>query len=133
MKCTGTPYVVRVQKSAHGERGGIGNVRRYTWRTRLPYRLSFDTKTTHIERLALLEGAVEGELQGRGRWRLYRQDDVIAIRYDWEVNVRQPWWLCLVPLLRGAMRWNHHAGMLAGGQGLARHLGGRFLGMKERG
>lgn len=127
------PYVVRVQESAHGESGGIGNVRRYTWRTRLPYRLSFDAKTTHIERLALLEGAVEGELQGCGRWRFYRQDDVIAIRYDWEVNVRQPWLRCLVPRLQRAMRWNHHAVILAGGQGLARHLGGRFLGMKEGG
>ena len=108
-------------------------MRRYTWRTRLPYRLSFDAKTTRIEKLALLEGAVEGELKGCGCWRFYRQDDDTAVRYDWEVNVHQPWLRRLVPLLSRAMRWNHHAVMLAGGRGLARHLGGRFLGMKEGG
>jgi Polyketide cyclase / dehydrase and lipid transport len=127
------PYVVHVQESVRGENGGLGNVRRYTWRTRLPYRLSFDAKTTHIERLCLLEGIVDGELQGRGRWRFYRQDDIIAIRYDWEVNVGPLWMRHLVPLLRRLMKWNHDAVMLAGGKGLARHLGGRFLGMKKDG
>jgi Polyketide cyclase / dehydrase and lipid transport len=125
------PYVVHVQESARGENGGIGNVRRYTWRTRLPYKLSFEARTTRIEKLTLLEGAVDGELNGCGRWRFYCQDDVTAVRYEWEVNVNQPWLRRWVPLLHRAMRWNHDAVMLAGGQGLARHLGGRFLGMKD--
>ena len=124
------PHVVRVQETVRGENGGIGNVRRYTWRTRLPYRLSFDAKTTRIERLVLLEGAVDGELNGCGRWRFYRQDNVTAVRYDWEVNIHQPWLRRLMPLLRRVMKWNHDAVMLAGGRGLARHLGGQFLGMK---
>lgn len=124
------PYVVRVLEMEPGPTGGVGNVRRYTWRTRLPYSLSFNAKTTKIERLALLEGAVYGELEGCGRWRFMRQDDVTAVRYDWEVNVHHPWLRRLVPLLRRLMKWNHNAVMLAGGRGLARHLGGRFLGMK---
>ena len=100
-------------------------------RTRLPYKLSFDAKTTRVERLALLDGAIDGELQGCGRWHFYRHDDVTAIRYDWAVNVHQPWLRCLVLLSRRAMKWNHHALMLAGGQRSARHVGARFLGLKE--
>ena len=95
-------------------------------RTRLRYKLSFDAKTTRVERLALLDGAINGELQGCGRWHFYRHDDVTAIRYDWEVNVHQPWLRRLVLRLRRAMKWNHYALMLAGGQRLARHVGARF-------
>ncbi len=125
------PYMFRVQESVRGELGDVGNVRRYTWRTRLPYRISFNAKTTRVERMALLEGAVDGELKGCGRWRFYRQDSVTAIRYEWEVNVNHSWLRRFVPLLRRAMKWNHDAVMLAGGRGLARHLGANFLGMKE--
>ena len=46
-------------------------------------------------------------------------------------NVHQPWLQCLVLLSRWAMKWNHNALMLAGGQRLARHVRARLLGMKE--
>ncbi len=74
------PYLVHQQESVRSESGGVRNVRRYNRRTRLPYMLSFDAKSTRFERLALLEGAIDGELQGCGRWHFYRHDDVSAIR-----------------------------------------------------
>jgi hypothetical protein len=46
----------------------------------------------------LLEGAVDGEFNGCGRWRFYRQNDVTAIRYGWEVSIYQPWLRRLVPI-----------------------------------
>ena len=124
-------YVVHQQESVRSESGGVRNARRYNRRTRLPYKLSFDAKSTRFERLALLEGAIDGELRGCGHWHFYRHDDVSAIRYDWEVNVHHPWLRRLVLLSRRPMKWNHYALMLAGGQRLARHVGVRFLGLKE--
>ena len=94
------PYVARVMETEPGEIGGVGNVRRYTWRTRLLYNLSFNATTTRIERLTLLEGAVCGELEGCGRWRFYRQDDITSVRYDWDVSIHQIWLRRLAPLLR---------------------------------
>ena len=102
-------YVVRVQELERGENGGVGNVRLYTWRTRLLYQLSFDVRTTRIARLALLEGEVCGQFEGCGRWRLYLQDGITAVRYNWEVNVQQSWLRFFLPPLRRAMqctRWN---------------------------
>jgi uncharacterized protein YndB with AHSA1/START domain len=125
------PYLVRVQESTRGDITGVGNIRRYIWRTRLPYRVSFSARTTRIDRLVLLEGAVFGEFEGYGRWRFYRQDHITAVRYDWEVDVQHAWLRLFVPLMRRVMKWNHQSVMLAGGQGLARHLGAQFLGMKQ--
>lgn len=124
-------YVKSVEEIDRGGADGFGNVRRYTWRTRLPYTLSFQACTTRIERLSLLEGRVTGELDGCGRWHFLQQDHVTAVRYDWEVNVHQRWLRPLVPALRRAMRWNHDSIMLAGGKSLAQHLNARFLGMKS--
>jgi hypothetical protein len=47
-----------------GEDGEVGNLWRYSWRSRLPYDLTFDARVTRVERPYLLEARVEGELAG---------------------------------------------------------------------
>jgi uncharacterized protein YndB with AHSA1/START domain len=49
---------------------GIGALRRYTWSSRLPYRLSFEMRTTGILRPTFIEGVATGDLNGVGRWQL---------------------------------------------------------------
>ena len=63
----GVESVVEVRK---GDERGVGSIHRYTWKSKLPYRLSFDMKTIRIEPPRLLEGIAIGELQGRGLWQL---------------------------------------------------------------
>ncbi len=48
-----------------------------------------------------------GELEGVGRWRLYEQDGVTAVLYEWNVRTTKAWMNLLAPLLRPAFEWNH--------------------------
>lgn len=123
-------HFVHVEEVDAGNAEGIGNRRRYTLKTRLPYRIQFEATTTRIEKPHLLEGAVKGEVEGIGRWQLQAQDHVTAVRYDWEVRTNHPLFDLLAPIASPIFKWNHHKLMLAGGRGLGKHLGAPFLGMR---
>ena len=45
-----------------GDERGVGSVYRYTWKSKLPYRLSFEMKIVRVEPPLLLEGVASGEL-----------------------------------------------------------------------
>ena len=107
---------------------GVGNVRRYTFRSVLPYDLVFDMRTTRAEPFRALDGTASGELIGEGRWRL--MDDGPAktlVRYDWEVSTAKEWMNAAAPLLRPAFAWNHDVIMGWGERGLRAYLAGKRL------
>src|SRR5262245_31902139 len=66
------PAVLAVETLSNGDANGIGAYRRMHWRTALPYRLSFNMRTTRVEKHRLIEGQSDGELAGVGRWQLHR-------------------------------------------------------------
>ncbi len=117
--------VVKVERLADGYAHGIGAVRRMTWRTALPYTLTFAMRTSRIEPMTVIEGRAEGELEGLGRWTLSGNGALTNARYDWIVDVTKPWQRKLAPLLRPVFTWNHNVVMRWGEQGLARKLGTR--------
>jgi hypothetical protein len=110
-----------------GENGDVGTVARMVWKSLLPYRVEFEVTTTRVEHPHLLEGHAVGELEGVGRWRLYEQDGVTAVLYEWNVKTTKPWMNLLAPLLRPAFEWNHDWVMARGGEGIAQLLGCRLL------
>ena len=114
--------VARVETLEPGDADGIGALRRMTWRTALPYTLSFDMRTTRVEPMRLIEGRAEGELAGRGRWTLAPDGGVTRVRYEWIVDVEKPWMRALAPLLRPVFAWNHNKVMGWGEQDLAARL-----------
>ena len=116
----GVERIVEVQK---GDESGIGSVRRYTWKSKLPYRLTFDMQTTRVEAPSVLEGNAKGELQGTGRWKLARDGDATVVRYDWEVQTTKRWMKYLSPVARPVFAWNHDVVMRWGADGLAKRLG----------
>ena len=105
----------------------IGTVSRMVWKSLLPYRVEFEVTTTRVERPHLLEGHAVGELEGVGRWRLYEQDGITAVLYEWNVATTKPWMNFLAPLLRPAFEWNHNWVMARGGEGIAQLLSCRLL------
>lgn len=107
------------------EASGVGSLRRYTWKSRLPYRLTFDLRVTRVEPLVLMESEAHGELEGRGLWRFSREGGVTVARYDWNVRTRIGWMNGLAPVAKPLFRWNHNVVMRWGGEGLARRLGDR--------
>jgi uncharacterized protein YndB with AHSA1/START domain len=119
--------VERVVVVEPGDADGLGQLGRYTWRSKLPYELEFDMRTTRVERPRLLEGEASGELAGTGRWRLFEQDGVTAVTYEWTVATTKPWMNVLAPIARPVFEWNHDWVMGHGATGIAALLGCRLL------
>ena len=116
--------VESVRKLEPGDEEGRGSLGRYVWKSRLPYRLEFDTRITAVERPSYLEGQVAGELEGVGRFRLLERDGGLTdVLYDWNVRTTAAWMRSLAPLLRPVFVRSHDAVMRSGGEGLARTLG----------
>ncbi|UVC08509.1 SRPBCC family protein [Rhizobium sp. TH2] len=119
------PTVKRVELLDPGDADGIGAVRRMTWSTALPYDIVFETTTTRVEPLTLIEARAKGELDGIGRWTIAAQGGRTTVRYDWIVEVTKPWMVKLAFLLRPVFAWNHNQVMERGRQGLVAHLARR--------
>jgi uncharacterized protein YndB with AHSA1/START domain len=111
-----------VQLLESGDAQGIGAYRRMTWRSALPYELTFNMRTVRIEPQSLIEGIADGELQGRGVWTLAREDGNTRVRYDWTVEATRAWMRILAPLAKPLFAWNHGVVMGWGYEGLQRQL-----------
>jgi uncharacterized protein YndB with AHSA1/START domain len=122
--------VVGAKTMVEGDEDGIGQVGHYTWRSRLPYDLEFEMRTTRVLKPHLLEGQAKGELAGTGLWRLFEQDGdtpVTAVVYEWNVSTTKPWMNLFSPIARPVFERNHDWVMRNGGEGLAKLLGCRLL------
>jgi uncharacterized protein YndB with AHSA1/START domain len=115
--------VKRVEPIGNGDSQGIGARRRFTWRTALPYQITFDMTATRIEPLRTLEGRAEGELNGVGTWTLSEAPGGTNVRYDWKVTLEMPWQRTLAPVLRPVFTWNHNVVMGWGDQDIKKKLG----------
>ena len=116
------PTVKRVELLDPGDADGIGAVRRMTWSTALPYDIVFETTTTRVEPMTLIEAMAKGELDGIGRWTITAQGGRTTVRYDWIVEVTKPWMIRVAFLLRPVFTWNHNQVMERGRRGLEAYL-----------
>ncbi|MSO40692.1 MAG: polyketide cyclase [Solirubrobacterales bacterium] len=119
--------VLEAEKTAEGDETGVGQRGRYVWKSKLPYRLEFSIRTTRVEPPTLFEGEADGELAGIGRWRLFEQDGVTAVLYEWSVHTTRALMNLLTPIARPIFAVNHDYVMRNGGEGLARLLDARLL------
>jgi uncharacterized protein YndB with AHSA1/START domain len=119
--------VEAVRVLERGDADRVGELSRYTWKSKLPYRLEFDMRTERVERPYLVEGTASGELAGKGRWRLFEARGTTAVTYEWVVHTTERWMNVLAPIARPVFGWNHDYVMRGGGEGLARRLGARLL------
>lgn len=101
---------------------GTGAVRKYTWRSRLPYQLTFSMQTIRVEPQTRIEGLATGELEGRGVWQLSHANGITHVRYDWQVVANKWWMRRLAWIARPLFEWNHDIVMEWGRQGMLRRL-----------
>lgn len=125
------PGVEQVDVREHGAPDGTGKRVRITLRSKLPYRLSFDTVVRELREPDLVTVDALGDLEGSGRWQLHADGDVTTSTYLWEVSTTKAWMRLLEPFVRPAFVWNHHVVMAWGGEGLARHLDVRLVSHEE--
>jgi hypothetical protein len=74
-----------------------------------------------------MQGDAVGELTGVGRWRLFEEDGVTAVLYEWNVTTSRAWMNLLAPVARPVFEWNHDWVMARGAEGIANLLGCRLL------
>ena len=68
-----------------------GDRYRVAWRSRIPYELEFDFAVERTESPREMEGRATGALTGTGHWRLFEQDGVTAVLYNWHVQTTKRW------------------------------------------
>lgn len=119
--------VKKVEALQEGDSGHIGKKMRYTWKSLLPYTLSFDMTSVHIIPHSYMEGHASGELEGVGKWYFNEAQGVTTIQYSWEVNTTKKWMNLLTPVLKPAFKWNHDVVMRWGAAGLAKKLNAELL------
>lgn len=119
--------VEQVNELDPGDEDGLGSHSRLTWRSRLPYDLVFEARTTRVERPHLIEADAVGELTGTGRWRIYEEAGTTLVIYEWNVRTTRAWMNLMAPVARPIFAWNHNWVMARGGEGVARLLGCRLL------
>lgn len=110
--------VEKVELIRKGDANDIGTVKRYTWKSKLPYKLVFDMRTTQIERLSIIAGAASGELEGTGVWTFSHANGVTAVRYDWNIDTTKRWMNVFAPVARPLFQWNHDVVMEWGREAL---------------
>jgi hypothetical protein len=121
--------VESVEELAPGDVRGIGSVRRYTWRGRLPYRLTFDICVVHAEPLTTVAGIASGDVEGQGRWSFTTDGCVTSARFEWQIRTTTVWMNLLALFARPLIKWNHDGIMRHGGEALARRLNARLVGI----
>ena len=110
-----------------GDEQGVGRLWELTWRSALPYDLTFTSRVTRRDPPHAIEGTADGELIGVGRWRLYSGPAGTAAVYEWNVRTARAWMNRLAPVARPVFAWNHDVVMRQGAEGLARLLGAQLL------
>jgi hypothetical protein len=100
---------------------------RIAWRSRVPYVLEFDFTVLEVDEPRSMSGEASGELTGDGHWRLFEQNGVTAVTYEWNVRTTKAWMNLLAPVAKPVFAYNHDVVMRWGGEGLARRLGCNLL------
>ena len=98
---------VYIDVDADGE-PALGKESRQHFKGRLPYHLHTRSRIVALEAPHVIEGEVDGDLRGRGRWTLTdTTGGGTHVRFDWRVHADRRLLRVLTPVLRPALRWNH--------------------------
>lgn len=119
--------VLAVSVIKAGDETGLGGVRKYTWKSVLPYRLEFDMELVVIDHYRYMKGVAAGELDGIGEWYFEEKDGITYVQYNWNVFTRKVWMNACHFMLKPVFEFNHHQVMAWGAKGLARKLNAELL------
>lgn len=116
------PYVDKVEQLRPGAADGTGNVCRYHWRTRLPYRLTVDITITELNPFQTIRYTADGDLSGDGACHLQKHAHFTALQFDWNVHTMKPWMNEIAAIAAPIFIWNHQHVMKIGEQSFIQRL-----------
>lgn len=116
--------VLSVERLRKGDPDGVGEQKRYAWKSILPYKLCFEMTLTENIPYSRLVGKATGELEGTGIWTFEAKDGITLVCYDWQVRTTKRWMNLLSPIARPFFEWNHDVVMEWGRRGLEQRLSG---------
>jgi hypothetical protein len=110
-----------VRELAHGDAERVGARFDCEWHGRVRFPVRFEFEVEEVSPPRLMRGRAAGAVSGTGTWRLFEEDGVTALTYEWEVRLTRAW-MRAVP--RPLLAANHDWVMRRGREGLARRLRG---------
>ncbi|MGG9970812.1 SRPBCC family protein [Ferruginibacter sp. SUN002] len=119
--------VVKAETLREGDKNDLGKKMRFTWKSFLPYELTFDVESINVQAPFVMEGIAFGELEGEGCWNFKEEDGVTTLQYNWNVNTTKKWMNNLAPVLKPLFKWNHDVVMRWGAKGLAKKLNAELI------
>jgi hypothetical protein len=126
------PGVKRVEViHASSDPLGIGSIFRMTWKSPIPYSLTFDSTVTEVVPCGKIAGVVEGDLVGTGVWILSEENGTVTAEYDWNVHTTKLWMNLVAPIARPVFHLAHNWVMSSGEQGLKRLLARQAISVDE--
>jgi hypothetical protein len=111
-----------VDEIEHGDSNGVGRIVNLHTKGLLPYTLNWQAKTTEIDSPKRIVIEAQGDLQGKGIWKLKQDGEWVNIDYDWTVVANRAWMVYFAPLLKPIFVANHRWAMRKGEQGLELEL-----------
>jgi uncharacterized protein YndB with AHSA1/START domain len=121
------PGLVEVRELEVGDALGVGAVKRFTFKSFLPYTLSFQARITEVVPPRLFRIAAVGELEGIGTYELREFGGETRASLTWQVRTTKTWMNLLAPVAAPLFTWNHDKLMEKGGQGLSKRLGANVV------
>ena len=100
----GVHEVIEIKKN---DACGVNGVRKYTWKSFLPYQLSFTMRLTENEYLKRIKGLASGELEGMGEWFFSENNGIVHVRYNWNIVTTKKWMNNLSFLLKPVFQYTH--------------------------
>jgi len=120
----GVQQVTIIQEN---DSNGINGIRAYTWKSFLPYSLSFEMKLVEKIDEKLLRGVAFGELEGEGTWHFARENGITKVQYNWNVKTNKAWMNYFSFILKPLFKLNHNVVMKWGAHGLAKKLNAKLI------
>jgi hypothetical protein len=121
------PGLVLVTQLEAGDEEGRGALNQLSFKSLLPYTLSFRARITKVDPLRRMEVEAEGELEGVAVYELEDLGHTTRMTLTWRVTTTKAWMNMVAPVARPFFEWNHDVLMKAGARGLARKLGTQLV------
>jgi uncharacterized protein YndB with AHSA1/START domain len=125
------PGLEAVTELEPGDADHVGALEEFTFKSRLPYTLSFRGRITRVDALQRMDVEAVGELEGVAVYELEDLGSRTRMTLTWRVKTTKTWMNVLAPIARPFFAWNHDVLMKAGGRGLARKLDTELTGFES--